>query len=68
MKDFYLDAMDKVYLICIWAAGISVFIMTTIIPVQVVARKWFDSGLSWPEPTALICMIVFTFVGAAASY
>ena len=68
MKEFYLKAMDKVYLLCIWGAGLSVIVMTTIIPIQVVARKWFNSGLSWPEPTALICMIVFTFVGAAASY
>jgi len=60
--------MDKVYLLCIWTAGLSVCIMTTIIPIQVVARKWFNSGLSWPEPTALICMIVFTFIGAAAAY
>ena len=68
MKDLYIETMDKVYLVCIWAAGLSVCIMTTIIPIQVVARKWFDSGLSWPEPTALICMIVFTFIGAAAAY
>lgn len=68
MKDFYLDMMDKVYLLCIWTAGLSVVVMTTIIPIQVVARKWFNSGLSWPEPTALICMIVFTFIGAAAAY
>jgi TRAP-type C4-dicarboxylate transport system permease small subunit len=43
-------------------------IMTVVIPIQVVARKWLNSGLSWPEPTALVCMIVFTFIGAAASY
>ena len=43
-------------------------VMVLVIPVQVAARKWFDSGLSWPEPAALVCMIVFTFIGAAAAY
>lgn len=68
MKETYCNAMDKLYWVCIWVAGLSMTIMTVVIPIQVVARKWFDSGLSWPEPTALVCMIVFTFIGAAASY
>ena len=68
MKEKYCNAMDKLYWVCIWLAGLSMAIMTVVIPIQVVARKWFNSGLSWPEPMALLCMIVFTFVGAAASY
>ncbi len=27
-----------------------------------------NSALSWPEPVAIICMVTFTFVGAAVSY
>ena len=68
MKNVYLNAMDKVYWLCIWIAGLSMVVMTLVIPVQVVARKFFDSGLSWPEPIALMCMIIFTFIGAAAAY
>ena len=68
MKEAYCNAMDKVYWLCIWIAGLSMTIMTVVIPIQVVARKWFDSGLSWPEPAALVCMIVFTFIGSAAAY
>ncbi len=68
MKEAYCNAMDKVYLVCIWIAGLSMAVMTVIIPIQVVARKGFNSGLSWPEPAALVCMIVFTFIGAAAAY
>ncbi len=60
--------MDKVYWLSIWIAGLSLTIMTVVIPIQVVARKWLNSGLSWPEPMALVCMIVFTFIGAAAAY
>ena len=68
MKELYCNAMDKLYWLCIWIAGLSIVVMTTVIPVQVVARKGFSSGLSWPEPAALICMIVFTFIGSAAAY
>ncbi len=68
MKETYCNAMDKVYWLCIWIAGLSLTTMTVVVPIQVVARKWFNSGLSWPEPMALICMIVFTFIGAAAAY
>ncbi len=68
MKEAYCNAMDKVYWLCIWIAGLAMTVMTLVIPVQVVARKWFNAGLSWPEPAALVCMIVFTFIGAAAAY
>lgn len=68
MKEVYCRAMDGIYWACIWIAGLAMTVMTLVIPVQVVARKWFNSGLSWPEPAALVCMIVFTFVGAAAAY
>ena len=68
MKEAYCNAMDKVYWLCIWIAGLAMTVMTLVIPVQVVARKWLNSGLSWPEPAALVCMIVFTFFGSAAAY
>lgn len=68
MKETYCKAMDVVYWLCIWIAGLSMVVMTLVIPAQVVARKWFDSGMSWPEPVALMCMIIFTFIGAAAAY
>ena len=68
MKEAYCNAMDKVYWLCIWIAGLAMTVMTLVIPVQVVARKWLNSGLSWPEPAALVCMIVFTFIGSAAAY
>ncbi|MEN3110284.1 TRAP transporter small permease [Uliginosibacterium paludis] len=68
MKETYCKAMDAVYWLCIWVAGLSMVVMTLVIPIQVVARKWLNAGLSWPEPLALMCMIVFTFVGAAAAY
>ncbi|KAF7600243.1 MAG: TRAP transporter permease DctQ [Candidatus Dactylopiibacterium carminicum] len=68
MKNAYLKVMDGVYWACIWIAGLSLVTMTVVIPIQVVARKFLHTGLSWPEPLALMCMIIFTFVGAAAAY
>ena len=68
MKETYCNAMDKVYWLCVWIAGLSIAIMTIVIPIQVVSRKWLNAGLSWPEPAALVCMIVFTFIGSAAAY
>ena len=68
MKETYCSAMDKVYWACVWIAGLAMTVMTVVIPIQVVARKWLNSGLSWPEPAALVCMIVFTFIGSAAAY
>ena len=68
MKETYCNAMDKIYWLCIWIAGLSIGVMTIVIPIQVVARKWLNAGLSWPEPAALVCMIVFTFIGSAAAY
>ncbi|MNY39477.1 2,3-diketo-L-gulonate TRAP transporter small permease protein YiaM [compost metagenome] len=32
------------------------------------ARYILGTGSSWPEPTAILLMMVFTFIGAAASY
>lgn len=60
--------MDKVYWLCIWIAGLAMVVMTLVIPLQVVLRKWFDASQSWPEPMALMCMIIFTFIGSAAAY
>jgi len=68
MKEKILQAMDALYLTCIWSAGISIFIMSIIIPVGVFARYVLGFGAQWPEPIAILLMVVFTFLGAAASY
>ena len=59
---------DALYLGCIWAAGIAIAVMSLIIPVGVVLRYVFGFGAQWPEPIAILLMMVFTFVGAAAAY
>ena len=61
-------AFDALYLACIWAAGISITVMSIVIPVGVFMRYVLGYGAQWPEPIAILLMVVFTFVGAAAAY
>lgn len=60
--------LDVLYLACIWSAGVAIAVMSVIIPVGVVMRYAFGVGAQWPEPIAILLMMVFTFVGAAAAY
>lgn len=68
MKNTLLRINDVVYRVCIGIAGFSILIMTLIIPWGIFARYVLGSGSSWPEPTAILLMVVFSFFGAAASY
>lgn len=60
--------MDILYRLSMWAAGLALLVMVAIIPVGIFARYVLNSALSWPEPVAIICMVTFTFIGAAVSY
>src|SRR5215203_4011616 len=60
--------LDALYLACIWISGIALLVMCVIIPIGVVARYVFGFGAQWPEPIAILMMVVFTFFGAAAAY
>ncbi|ERK17279.1 putative N-acetylneuraminate transporter [Pantoea sp. AS-PWVM4] len=60
----YSRWMDRLYLLCMWVAAAALMIMVAVIPVGIFARYVLNSALSWPEPVAIICMIIFTFVGA----
>ena len=61
-------AFDALYRACIWASGIAIVLMSLIVPVGVVMRYVFGVGAQWPEPIAILLMMVFTFIGAAAAY
>lgn len=64
----YVRAMDRLYLASIWLAGAAIFFMSLIIPWGVFTRYALGTGSQWPEPIAILLMMVFTFVGAAAAY
>ena len=68
MKKLVLSLNDRLYMTCIWVAGLSILAISLIIPWGVFARYVLGTGSSWPEPTAILLMMVFTFIGAAASY
>ncbi len=61
-------ALDRLYLVSIWLAGTAIFFMSLIIPWGVFARYVLGTGSQWPEPIAILLMMVFTFLGAAAAY
>lgn len=68
MAERYSLLMDILYRLSMWVAGIALLVMVAIIPVGIFARYVLNSALSWPEPVAIICMVTFTFIGAAVSY
>jgi hypothetical protein len=61
MKETILRANDALYLACIWVAGMSIFVMSLIIPWGIFTRYVLGSGSQWPEPIAILLMVVFTF-------
>ncbi|RAS26331.1 MULTISPECIES: TRAP transporter small permease [unclassified Pseudomonas] len=68
MKTLFLRVNDTLYRSCIWVAGLSILAMTLIIPWGIFARYVLGTGSSWPEPVSILLMVLFTFIGAAASY
>lgn len=60
--------LDGLYLACIWISGIALAVMCVVIPLGVFARYVLGFGAQWPEPIAILMMVVFTFFGAAAAY
>lgn len=63
-----ISAMDRLYVAAMWVAGIGIAAMSLIIPWGVFARYVLGTGSRWPEPVAILLMIVFTFFGGAVAY
>ncbi|CAH6661187.1 TRAP transporter small permease [Pseudocitrobacter vendiensis] len=68
MSERFSRAMDRLYMLAMWVAGLSLLLMTVVIPVGIFSRYVLNRGESWPEPIAIICMVTFTFIGAAVGY
>ena len=68
MKNTVHTALDALYLTCIWVAGLAALLMSLIIPIGVFARYVLGFGAQWPEPIAILLMVIFTFIGGAAAY
>ncbi|MGC6387997.1 TRAP transporter small permease [Ewingella sp. S1.OA.A_B6] len=68
MLNRYQRLMDILYLFSMWLAGIALLLMVAVIPIGIFARYVMNRALSWPEPVAILCMVTFTFIGAAVAY
>jgi len=60
--------MERLYLACVVVSAAALVAITLIIPLGVFMRYALNSALSWPEPAAVIMMVIFSFVGGAAVY
>jgi TRAP-type C4-dicarboxylate transport system permease small subunit len=68
MKLKYQRAMEWLYIICVVLSGAALLAITLMIPTGVFMRYIMNSPLSWPEPAAVVMMVVFSFIGGAAVY
>src|SRR5258708_35482757 len=53
---------------CPLIAGISMVLISVVVPYSVYTRYVINQAASWPEPMAILLTIVLTFFGAAACY
>jgi TRAP-type C4-dicarboxylate transport system permease small subunit len=67
-KQRYAQAMEWLYIGCVVVSGAALVVITLIIPLGVFMRYVMGSALSWPEPAAIVLMVMFSFLGGAAVY
>jgi TRAP-type C4-dicarboxylate transport system permease small subunit len=68
MKERYVAAMSQLHRVCIFVGAVCLVLMTLIIPWGVFTRYVLGYGSSWPEPMAILLMIIFAFFAASACY
>jgi len=60
--------MDALYLLCAVVAGAALVLISAIIPWAVFTRYVLNSAASWPEPLAVLLLIVLSFLSAIVCY
>src|SRR5262245_32714246 len=68
MKARYFRLMDSVHGACLAVAGACLVVITLIVPYSVFTRYVLNSAASWPEPMAVLLMIVVSFLSAVVCY
>src|SRR6476469_6806272 len=68
MKQAYFRAMDAINGACLFIAGACLIIITLIVPYGVFTRYVLNSAASWPEPLAVLLLIVLSFLSAVVCY
>ncbi|MEA2961474.1 MAG: hypothetical protein QOI46_1572 [Alphaproteobacteria bacterium] len=64
----YIRGMDAIHKACLFVAGACLVIITVIVPYGVFTRYVLNSAASWPEPMAVLLMIVLSFLSAVVCY
>ena len=64
----YIWAMDQIHRACLFIAGLCLVTIVLIIPYGVFCRYVLNSAASWPEPLAVLLMIVLSFLSAVVCY
>jgi TRAP-type C4-dicarboxylate transport system permease small subunit len=67
MKQYTL-AMDALHRACLVISGVCLVVISIIIPWGVFTRYVLKSASSWPEPMAVLLMIVLSFFSAIVCY
>ena len=68
MKASYIRAMDAIHRACLVVCGLCLAVIAIIIPWGVFTRYVLNSAASWPEPVAVLLMVVLAFLSAAVCY
>ena len=68
MRDRYRRAMEALYVFCVALSGTALVAITLMIPAGVFMRYVLNNPMSWPEPAAVVLMVMFSFIGGAAVY
>src|SRR5437764_1996521 len=68
MKAHYIRAMDGLHTACLFVAGSCLVVITLMVPYGVFTRYALNSAASWPEPMAVLLMIVLSFLSAVVCY
>src|SRR5262245_66580045 len=68
MVAYYVRLMDAIHAACLFVAGACLVAITLIIPYGVFCRYVLNSAASWPEPMAVLLMIVLSFLSAVVCY
>ena len=68
MKAQYIRLMNALHSACLFVAGACLVIITLIVPYGVFTRYVLNSAASWPEPMAVLLMIILAFLSAVVCY
>jgi TRAP-type C4-dicarboxylate transport system permease small subunit len=60
--------MDYLYLVCVVVGCTALVLISAVIPWAVFTRYVLNSAASWPEPLAVLLMIVLSFLSAVVCY